>query len=71
MNRDALQSLSKDDLVALVLAQAEVIAKLTERTALLEKRLAELEAKLGKPAKTPDNSSIPPSQSHKDYGDTI
>jgi transposase len=32
---------------------------------LLEKRLAEVEAKLGKPPKTPDNSSIPPSQGHK------
>jgi transposase len=65
MNRDALQKLGKEDLIALVLAQADVIAKLTERTALLEKRLADLEAKLGKPPKTPDNSSIPPSQGHK------
>jgi transposase len=65
MNRDALQKLSKDDLIALVLAQADVIAKLTDRAALLEKRLAELEAKLGKPPKTPDNSSIPPSQGRK------
>ena len=65
MNRDALQKLSKDDLIALILAQADVIAKLTEHTALLEKRLAELEAKLGKPPKTPDNSSIPPSQGQK------
>jgi transposase len=65
MNRDALQKLDKEDLIALVLAQADVIAKLTEQTALLEKRLAEVEAKLGKPPKTPDNSSIPPSQGHK------
>jgi hypothetical protein len=66
MNRDALQKLGKEDLIALVLAQADVIAKLTElSTALLEKRVAELEAKLGKPPKTPDNSSIPPSQGQK------
>jgi len=65
MNRDALQKLSKDDLIALVLAQADVVAKLTERTAFLEKRLAELETKLGAPRKTPDNSSIPPSQGQK------
>jgi transposase len=65
MNREALQSLSKDDLIALVLAQADVIAKQTEHLALLEKRVAELEAKLGKPPKTPDNSSIPPSAARK------
>ena len=65
MNRDALQKLGKEDLIALVLAQGDVIAKLTERTALLEKRVADLEAKLGKPPKTPENSSIPPSQGHK------
>ena len=65
MNRDALQKLGNEDLIALVLAQADVISKLTDQTALLEKRVAELEAKLGKPPKTPDNSSIPPSQGHK------
>lgn len=65
MNRDALQKLGKEDLIALVLAQADVISKLTDQTALLEKRLTDLEAKLGKPLKTPDNSSIPPSQGHK------
>ena len=65
MNRDALQKLGKEDLIALVLAQADVVAKLTDQVTLLEKRLADLEAKLGKPPKTPDNSSIPPSQGHK------
>jgi transposase len=65
MNRDALQKSSKEDLIALVLAQADVIAKLTGQVTLLEKRLADLEAKLGKPPKTPDNSSIPPSQGQK------
>jgi len=57
MNREALERLSKDDLIALVLAQAAQIAA-------LEKRIAELEARLG-PAKTPDNSSLPPAQGHK------
>ena len=58
MNRDALERLSKDELIALVLAQAEQIAALTAR-------VAELEAKLGEPPKTPDNSSLPPSRGHK------
>ena len=58
MNRDALERLSKDDLIALVLAQAAQIVALT-------KRVAELEAKLGQPPKTPDNSSLPPAQARK------
>jgi transposase len=58
MDRSTLEALSREDLIALVLAQAEMIAVLT-------KRVAELEAKLGLPPKTPDNSSIPPSQGQK------
>lgn len=63
MNRDVLQQLSKDDLIALVLAQARQIEALT-------KRIDELEAKLGLPPKTPDNSSRPPSQGHKRNGES-
>ena len=51
MNRAVLQSLSKDDLIALVLALAA--------------RVSALEAKLATPAKTPDNSSLPPSKGQK------
>jgi transposase len=58
MDRSTLEALSREDLIALVLAQAEMIAALT-------KRVAELEAKLGLPPKTPDNSSVPPSQGQK------
>jgi transposase len=58
MTRDALEHLSKDELIALVLAQAAQIEALT-------RRIVELEAKLGKPPKTPDNSSLPPSQGKK------
>lgn len=50
-----LDSAAKD---ALILAQAETIAFLT-------KRIAELEARLGLPPKTPDNSSTPPSAGRK------
>ena len=42
-------------------ANAELMAKVEALTA----RVAELEAKLGEPAKTPDNSSVPPSRGHK------
>lgn len=51
----SLTSAAKD---ALILAQAETIAALTQR-------IAELEAKLGLPPKTPDNSSTPPSKGQK------
>lgn len=75
MNRGGLESLSKDDLIALVLAQADAIDKQTGQigtlltrvaeVALLKQRVAELEAKLGAPPKTPDNSSLPPSAAIK------
>jgi transposase len=72
MNRAALQSLSKDDLIALSLAQSSVIDQQTARIEAqsiqidtLTRRLTDLEAKLGKPPKTPDNSSVPPSAGRK------
>lgn len=65
MNRDALANLSKDDLIALTLAQADVIARQSGQIETLTKRIEALEAKPGKPAKLPDNSSLPPSQGQK------
>src|SRR5271156_6047418 len=58
MYQDDLAKLSKEELIALVLAQEGQIEQLT-------RRIAELEAKLGGPPKSPDNSSIPPSQGRK------
>src|SRR5271156_2345162 len=58
MYQDDLAKLSKEELIALVLAQEGQIEELT-------RRIAELEVKLGGPPKTPDNSSIPPSQGRK------
>src|SRR5271169_1341242 len=58
MYQDDLAKLSKEQLIALVLAQAAQIEELT-------RRIAELEAKPGGPPKTPDNSSLPPSQGRK------
>lgn len=55
MNREALDHLSKEELIALVLA--------------LSARVAALEAKLSKPPKTPNNSSTPPSQAQKASGE--
>jgi transposase len=49
-----LESLSKEQLIELVLG--------------LSAQVAELEAKLHLPPKTPDNSSLPPSQGHKPQG---
>src|SRR4249920_2601800 len=58
MYQDDLVKLSKEELIALALAQTAQIEELT-------RRIAELEAKLGGPPKTPDNSSTPPSQARK------
>jgi transposase len=65
MYRDALLSLSTDELIALILAQAEAIAQQAAQIAALTQRVAALEAKLGQPPKTPSNSSLPPSRAHK------
>ncbi|MHB8884427.1 MAG: coiled-coil domain-containing protein [Methylovirgula sp.] len=75
MNREALESLDRETLIRLVLAQGEAIDRLNEivaRVAVFEAentalraRVAELEAKLGLPPKTPGNSSTPPSQGRK------
>src|ERR1700758_4947890 len=54
MYQNDLAKLSKEELIALALAQTAQIEELT-------RRIADLEAKLGGPPKTPDNSSLPPS----------
>ena len=58
MDRGVLDSLDRERLIEIILAQAAVIEQLT-------RRVAELEARLGQPPKTPDNSSVPPSQGRK------
>src|SRR5690242_14092240 len=65
MTRDALLALSKEDLVALVLAQQARIEALTAQVAALTAEVAALQARLKVPPKTPDNSSTPPSQGEK------
>ncbi len=69
MNRDSLEALDKESLSRLVLAQAEaherVVAGLTKQIEALTSRVADLEARLGLPPKTPDNSSLPPSKGQK------
>jgi transposase len=58
----SLDGAAKD---ALILALIERINALIAENAELKERVARLEAKLGQPPKTPDNSSLPPSQGHK------
>jgi transposase len=55
---EALDSLSRQDLIALVVSQVEQIN-------VLQARVTELEARLDVPPKTPDNSSVPPSSGRK------
>jgi len=65
VNRDVLLSLSKDDLIGLLLGQQAQIAALTDQVTVLTARIAELEAQLNTPPKTPNNSSMPPSKGQK------
>ena len=65
MNSDVLKVLSKDDLVALILAQQVQIAAQAVQIGELTARLAELETRLDAPRKTPGNSSTPPSKGQK------
>src|SRR5947209_16985539 len=54
-----------DLLVAQIAARDERIGELVAQNKALLARIAELEAKLGGPPKTPDNSSLPPSRGQK------
>jgi transposase len=65
MDRAALDSLDREGLIAVILRQVEAIDRLTVEIAALRAENAELRGKLDRPPKTPDNSSIPPSQGRK------
>ena len=65
MNEAVLLSLSRDELVAHNLAQQVQIEAQAQQITALTARIAELEAKLAAPPKTPDNSSLPPSKGQK------
>jgi transposase len=54
-----------DGLMAQIAARDERIDELVAQNKALLARIAELEAKLGGPPKTPDNSSVPPSRGQK------
>ena len=57
-----LSCLSHDEKDALIRALWAQVQVLTAQVQTLTARMSELEARLGGPSKTPDNSSIPPSQ---------
>ena len=75
MDREALDRLSREELLGLLLRQVEVIGRqqeeLAEREAAIERRdekiraLQDELAQFRRPAKTPGNSSVPPSQGQK------
>jgi transposase len=65
VNREALFSLSRDDLITLGLAQHAQIEVQAQQISALMARIAALEARLAAPTKTPDNSSLPPSKGQK------
>src|SRR6266581_744730 len=75
MERDALDRLSREELLELLLRQAELVGRqqeeLAAREAAIERRdekIRELEEELSqfrRPVKTPENSSVPPSRGQK------
>jgi transposase len=65
VNHAALVPLTRDDLIALILTQQAQIEAQARHLAALTARIADLEAKLANPPKTPDNSSLPPSKGQK------
>ena len=67
--RPDLRSLDPSDKDALIVALLDRIDALILENAALRARVAELEARLGLPPKTPDNSSTPPSQGRKAAGE--
>jgi len=60
-----LSRLTHEDKDALIRALWAQVQALIAQVQALAARVAELEAKLGTPPKTPDNSSLPPSQGKK------
>jgi transposase len=60
-----LSSLSHDEKDALIHALWAQVQTLTGQATTLAARVVELEARLGVPPKTPDNSSLPPSRGKK------
>jgi len=60
-----LTCLSHDEKDALIRALWAQVQLLTAQVRTLAARVADLEAKLGEPPKTPDTSSVPPSQGKK------
>jgi len=68
MPPDKIDSLD-DELKGLVLAMLRRSDDLLDENKVLRARIAELEAQLGKPPKTPDNSSLPPSRGQKANGE--
>jgi len=63
-----IEPADKDAVMAALMARIET---LVAHNAMLVARVAELEAKLGLPPKTPDNSSVPPSRGQKPSGSSL
>ena len=65
MPPEIIDSLDRHELKPLLVSLLQQNAQLLARVDVLLARIVELEAKLGTPTKTPDNSHAPPSSGHK------
>lgn len=65
MTREELARLSRDELIEVVLRLRQTIAGFPADLEQVRHRISELEEQLRRPAKTPENSSVPPSQGQK------
>jgi transposase len=65
VNPEALLTRPRDELVDLILVLQALVEEQAKQITALSARVAELEAKLAAPSKTPDNSSMPPSKGQK------
>src|ERR1700677_2837096 len=65
MDRDSLDSLDREGLIGVILAQVQAMERFVAELAAVRSENAELRAKLDRPPKTPDNSSVPPSRGQK------
>ena len=65
MERTDLEQLDKPELIEIILEMKAVVETVRQENEQLQKQVSELEKELDRPAKTPENSSVPPALGRK------